>query len=871
MTDSPAASSRLKGRIARVIGRARVYALAERVWPRLVVAGSVVGAFLIVSWFGLWPLMPDLVRFALVGLFGLALAVAIAWVLRTPLPASREARARVEDASGLRDRPLAALQDAPLESTGPTGQALWQAHQAMMAERLGRLKAGEAAPRTDRLDPWALRALVALGLVVAFFVAGPDRQDRLLEAFAPPAQAPTVPVRLDVWANPPAYTGLAPRTLIAGADLSGSAALETVRLPAGSRLTVLVSEAEGVEAVLLPADGGEALPLAAEGAAEGTTGGAAGGEGAIALEGVLERDAALELTGRGGRLTVPLHAVPDTPPTIAFVEPPTGTPAGLLQLRYRAQDDHGVVAAQAEVEPHDPRFDDATPLFDAPQIALILPRASGDEVETRRDLSAHPWAGLSVRMTLVAEDGAGQTAMTAPVETVLPQRSFREPLARALVEQRRLLAVDIGQRQAVLTALEGLALGPEDFMADDYATFLALTVTTQRLRLADDEAGLIAVTDLLWQLALQVEDGDLSLAAERLREAEERLSEALERGAGAEEISRLMDELRQAFEDYMQALAERMQQSDLAQLPQDQPLQNLNPMALQDLMDQIETLTELGAAEAARALLEQLRDQLDRLRGAQIAEPREPSPAEQALREAVGELQEITREQQRLLDETFPLSRDAQRPQLNTFRSLPGVDNNLPPPRGQQDNGPSDEEMAERLDDLAEQQRALQEQLEGLMDQLRDLGIDPSQLGEAGEAMDGAGEMLGRGSATNALPRQGEALEALRQGAQDVFEQLAQQGEGEGEGQGQGQGQGQGIGQGPPRLMLAPGMDGGRGTDPLGRPQRQRGFSDDAVRIPEESDVQRARDILNEIQRRLGERTRPQPERDYLDRLIERF
>ncbi|MGD1886620.1 MAG: TIGR02302 family protein [Cohaesibacteraceae bacterium] len=858
MTESVSLSARLKARVARTVALARAYGFFEQVWPRIVVAGCVVGAFLIISWFGVWLYLPDLVRFALVGLFGLALAAAILWVLRSPLPPVAEARKRVEEASDLSDRPLTALQDAPLQSTGPTGQALWQAHQSMMADRLKRLRPGTSAPRTDRLDPFALRALIVLGLVVAFFVAGPDRDARVLQAFAPPTPVPTVPVRLDVWANPPAYTGLAPRTLITGADLNGTATLDLVTLPEGSRLTVLVSEAVGINAVFRPADGSDPLPLSA------------GDSGvAIALEGVLESDALLDLSGPGGRLSVPLAAIADAPPTIMLDELPSGTPAGLLHLRYAAEDDYGVVAAQAEVEPLAPRFDDATPLFDAPQIALVLPRANGDVVETRRDLSAHPWAGLSVRMTLIAEDGAGQTAATEPVETILPQRSFREPLARALVEQRRLLAVDIGQRQAVLTALEGLALGPEDFMADDFATFLALTVTTQRLRHADDEAALIDVTDLLWQLALQVEDGDLSLAAERLREAEERLSEALEQGADAEEISRLMDELRQAFEEYMQALAERMQQSDLAQLPQDQPLQNLNPMALQDLMDQIENLTELGAADAARALLDQLRDQLDQLRGAQIAEPREPSPAEQALREAIGELQEITREQQRLLDDTFPLSRDAQRPQLNTFRSLPGVDNNMPPPRDRQDEAPSQEELAQQLEELAEQQQALEEQLQGLMDQLRDLGLDPSQLGEAGEAMEGAGEMLDRGSASNALPRQGEALEALRQGAQDVFEQLAQQGEGDG--QGEGQGQGQGLGQGPPRLLMAPGMDGGRGTDPLGRPQRQRGFNDDAVRIPEESDVQRARDILNEIQRRLGERNRPQPERDYLDRLIERF
>lgn len=443
---------------------------------------------------------------------------------------------------------------------------------------------------------------------------------------------------------------------------------------------------------------------------------------------------------------------------------------------------------------------------------------------------------------------------------------------RALVEQRRLLAVDTRTRPAVLTALEGLALAPEDFMEGELSTFLALTVTTQRLRLADTEDGLLAVVDMLWQLALQVEDGDLSLAAERLREAEENLADALENGASDEEIATLMDELRQAFQEYMQALAERLQNQDMAQMPQDMPMANLNPLAMQDMMDQIQNLAELGASEAARELLEQLREQLDQLRGAQAMEQREPTPQEQQLRESVQELQAITREQQRLLDETFPFSSEADRQQVRPPREFtpPGSENDQAErPDGNQNSTPDNDP----LQGLSQEQQALEERLRALMDELRDLGLDPEQFGEAGDAMEGAGERLGEGDATTALGDQGRALEALRQGAQDMMEQLAEgQGQG-GEGQAQGPGQSPGPGQGLPRITFGPGGDGQRGTDPLGRPQRETGGqrADGTVRIPEESDIQRARDILNEIQRRLGEQVRPQVERDYLDRLIDRF
>jgi uncharacterized protein (TIGR02302 family) len=633
-------------------------------------------------------------------------------------------------------------------------------------------------------------------------------------------------------------------------------------LPAGSRLTILLSDPQGITARLTAREDGSVIALTAS---EDETG---------SLEAGLADDAVLELSGRRGSIAIPLLITPDMPPSIRFAEAPEATPVGALTLRYQAQDDYAVESAHADVEPADERFADAVTLVDPPRIDLILPQArSRESVETTRDLSAHPWAGLEVDMTLVATDGAGQEATSRTLTLALPMRTFREDLARALVEQRRLLAVDTRTRTQVLTALEGLALAPESFMEDELSTFLALTVTTQRLRLADSREDLLGVVEMLWQLALQVEDGDVSLAAERLREAEENLAEALENGASDEEVAALMDELREAFQDYMQALAERLRDQDMAQMPMDMPMTNLNPLAMQDMMDQIQDLAELGAAEAARELLEELRQQLDQLRGAQAMQQREPTPQEQQLRESMQALQAITREQQRLLDETFPFSSEAQRREVMPRDSDPQREQDPQAPQNGQTDRPQGNpaENSDELQALSEEQRALQEQLQALMDELRDLGLDPERFGEAADAMEGAGDMLFEGDSTSALAEQGRALEALRDGAQDMMEQLAQ-GEGQ-DGQGQAQGPGQGMGPGQPRITFGPGSNGPRGTDPLGRPQRETGGqrADGTVRIPEESDIQRARDILNEIQRRLGEQIRPQTERDYLDRLIDRF
>ncbi|HWA42843.1 MAG TPA: DUF4175 family protein, partial [Hypericibacter adhaerens] len=60
--------------------------------------------------------------------------------------------------------------------------------------------------------------------------------------------------------------------------------------------------------------------------------------------------------------------------------------------------------------------------------------------------------------------------------------------------------------------------------------------------------------------------------------------------------------------------------------------------------------------------------------------------------------------------------------------------------------------------------------------------------------------------------------------------------------------------------------------DPGQRSQEGQGLIDTGdVKIPEAADLQRARQILDELRRRAGEQFRPKLERDYLQRLLERF
>jgi uncharacterized protein (TIGR02302 family) len=365
------------------------------------------------------------------------------------------------------------------------------------------------------------------------------------------------------------------------------------------------------------------------------------------------------------------------------------------------------------------------------------------------------------------------------------------------------------------------------------------------------------VVSYMWNLALGIEEGDLSAAEKRLRQAQQALKDALERGASDEEIDKLMKELRQAMNEFLREFAERAQKNpNLAD--QMQPGEELRQSDLDKLMDQIENLAKSGNRDQAKELLSQLEQMMNNLQAGRQQQPGEGGQQGE-MRKQMNKLGEIMRRQQEMMNETFRMD------QMQRGQRQRGQDGEEQLGQGeQQDNGGDNrgqeqgqgmtpEEFAEALKQLQEGQGQLRGDLESLMKDLEGLGIKPGQgFGEAGEAMGEAETALGEGEGDEAVGQQGRALDALRRGAQDMMQQMQQAMQGD-----------QGGGQ-----------EGGRqqnsDRDPLGRPRATTGPDfGDSVKVPDEIDVQRARQILDAIRKRLGNTLSPQIERDYLERLLE--
>src|SRR3546814_13234627 len=94
----------------------------------------------------------------------------------------------------------------------------------------------------------------------------------------------------------------------------------------------------------------------------------------------------------------------------------------------------------------------------------VVPERS--EARSDHDLTPHPGAGLAVEIQLVAKDQAGQEGRSDAVRTVLPERIFNHPVARALVELRKQLTLNPDRRLPVVPALSGIYEHPEPFFPD---------------------------------------------------------------------------------------------------------------------------------------------------------------------------------------------------------------------------------------------------------------------------------------------------------------------------------------------------------------------------------------------------------------------
>lgn len=821
---------RLPLRVERRVRLSRILMLWEALWPALWPTAGLAGVFLVLALFGLFARLPMGVHWALLGAYGLLMASAL-WrgLAGFRWPGREAALRRLEQVSGLAHQPLAAYEDVAAEGTGDA--ALWRAHQRWVADRLRKLRLGLASPGLAARDPYALRAVVALLLLIAVAGTGGGQMKRIAAALLPGVGA-AKSFLVEAWITPPAYTGQAPIYLERREPGAPPAELT---VPANSVFSLRVHGPRNPPALQATA-GDRAKPALLSDM----------GDRNYMSDTKLEASTDFALT-EGGRVmrSWRVGVVADEKPSIALSKPLQRTASGTLRFAYTVHDDYGVVGAAARIAlvaapPAAPATKAAdgkpaaparpVPRVTPPVIVLPLPtlRPRDASGETYIDLMPHPWAGLAVTITLVAKDDAGQEGTSEPIPLVLPARDFTKPLAASVAEQRQALALDPVAGPRVARVLDAFTHDAERYI-DDAPVYLALRAAYWRLTGARHSSDLTGIFDLLWATALHIEDGDLSLAESDLRRARDALAEALAKGAGSDEIERLMAELKEAFKRYMDAAVARggeMPGPLDRFVPRD--AQTIDRAELEKMLSAIGELARTGAREQAKALLERLQAIMENMR---IPEPNASmTESEQAMADGVDRMGKLIDRQRQLMDETFRQSGDG---------AATG------------DGGPGGKHGAKSLEELKRAQEALRRELDGIVSDLGKSGVEiPSALGKAGRSMDNAGERLGERRAGRAAGAQGQAIEGLREGAQGLADKLMQAMSGRRGTEGRGT----------------------NSTDPLGRPLPNDGIDlGTDVAVPDKIDIQRAREILEELRRRAGELNRPRIELDYLDRLLKRF
>ncbi len=791
---------------------ARALLVAGSLWPALWPALAIVGAFVTAALFGLIATLPVWLHW--IGLA--ATGGGIVWALWKGLrefhwPDRRAALRLIEETNGLTHQPLSAFEDIPAEGTGDP--ALWSAHRLWASLRLKKLRVGLPRPHPSALDRYGIGTALLLVLVIAIFGTAEGGLHRLTNSFFPGLEA-SRKFALEAWITPPPYTGQPP-VYLERPDW----AERTLRVPENSVISLRTHGLRSAPELEI-AEQGRERPRELRDI----------GEGNYAIDAPITASSNLVLT-QGGRMIRhwQVEIIPDAPPMIAFDKTPTKSVSGALRFTYKMSDDYGVASAEARmtlIAPPKgtgaPRGKEPAARVSPPKVSLTTAPSRGKEgkAETYSDLSAHPWAGLSVNVTLVARDDAGQESSSAPMTVILPAREFNDPLARAIIEQRQRLAFDPYSGPSVARFLDAFMQEPERYLPDP-VVYLALRSAYWRLRLAERDQDLTGIYDLLWATALRLEDGDMSLSENDLRAARDALKDALARGASEEEIENLLSNLQNAFQRFMDALETKfgpMNKDEMEQAWNTGNDQTVERSDLENMMKMIGELARTGAREQAEAMLSQLQTILENMRLPN--QPQQMSPSDQAASEAIEQMGKLIGEQSQLMDESFKQA---------------------------QPHAKFDEKA---LKELRKNQAELRKQLSELAAKLKEKGASvPQELGQATEAMGSAEERLGEGRADRASTAQGQAIDHMRKGAQAMADKLMEGSSGK------------------------PGSASkGMKTDPFGRPMPGGAMDAGAdVRVPDKMDVQKARGILQELRRRASEAGRPKSEIDYLDRLLKRF
>ncbi len=784
-------------RLALLLARTRLtLALelgAELLWPAVAIWAGYLG----LAAAGVWEALPAAAGVA--AFAGAVVASAAAVLRRLPRIRGRgrriDALRRLARANAVAAGELMALADRPV--AGEAG--LWRLHLARAITRAWTLRAPRPAPGLPA-DPAGWGAFGLLLLATGLALGRHDAATRMLDALPPPLVHEPADVAITAVILPPAYTRLGPRPVIDGPS-GAEAAARRLSVPQASRLAVTVTG--GITRPVIEGPAGR-VRLAADGA------GRFAGDAGITVSGRWR-----VRQGRRTRLLLHVAVEPDRAPVLAFTGEPAASPSGVLTLTLAAEDDHGLGAGRL-------RFyaDAAARAADRPFASLALHPADApgrQELVVTADLAADVHAGLPVLVEAEVRDGLGQTAVAGPLTLTLPERRFTNPLAAAIARLRTDLLRHPEQAPLVIAGLEAIRAQRAAFAAHMTA-WLGLSAAVWRLRLAPDGPARDEAARLLWQVALDLEDEGLSLAASDMRAALQDLAAAI---AGDGDAEAALKAAEAAISRYLARLAlEQLKAASGVPLADLAGMMNrggqVTSRDLSALLEEIRSLLRAGRRDEAARLFAGIRAMLEQA----AAHPMTAEDLRRAarMRRTLADLARLERAQAGLHDRTVEAAL------LASLLAERGIAFDAVP--------------------LAREQQELQARLGRILDAMKEAGLDPPpMLPAAGAAMGRAVGALEAGSGARASLHQNDAVDALK-AAREALEEAAH-----------------GLSM---SGSVMPAL-----ADPLGRPAATMRGGD--LALPKGMDRRSLEALIEAVRRRLADPALDAEGRRYLERLLRTY
>jgi hypothetical protein len=771
-------------------------------------------------------------------------------------PSEDEARNRLAKESRVDQGALEVLRDQPVQYEA-AATALWRHARQRSLDQIAELRTGPLRLSLNEVDPRKLRYVLAAAFLGALFFAGASAPERLARAFLPDP-GPLLgdrPIMVEAWASPADYTHAAPISL---SDRLG----QSVATPPSIEVTVRTTGPAGAPLLVFRGEHGKRearFKRAADGAWEAHL--ALPGPGRLSIVRFYER---------GFWRMAPAA---DAAPKASFAAPIANLPGERAAITWRASDDFGLAGLRLRVTPLAPPPDlaRADPFESELEVPGGAPRTAGAEAEL--ELAAHPYAGLEVEARLVAVDALGQEGLSEPLRFTMPEHVFVQPLARAAIEIRRhILAerrpyrptpearmrsipdnatllrnqrievLDFDSRPALGRAPEGvrratrlldtLTADAQDGYFSDQAVYVGLRLARSELAVAENVRHTDLAAETLWHVAQRAEYGGGADTRRALEESQRLLSQALQQPDGRQSARERIEALRRATARYLESLTQEALRNGGVESAEDtRERTEITERDIERALDNIERLTEQGRTEEARAASEALTDTLQNL-DVQLQRADESARQEQRAQQEAQNLADVMQQQQSLSEET---ERERQEQQQQDSQGGSG---------GEQQGGQGGDELAERQAQVSESLAQTREQSQA------DGEASQQALDAAGEAMRRSENALRRGDFEGASAAQAAALGELQRGAAAVAGEEGQPSSTSGERAAEGE--------------TGPSEE----TDPLGRGANG---GEDWQNGQGNADPSRTRALFDDIVRRAQDPNRPEAEREYLRRLLDRF